>query len=166
MAQPAIPNPIKASSLQTGLTPKAAPKQEAPASSKEMPISDIVIQSIKKEDPSVDPMQFAARLSVAEKKGMVKLLKMHNTVFILKPMPDGVVELHTSTIETPDQLVERWKMVPNSLKQMGFKKAISYSSDPSIGKLAQRTGLPVRTSQTQRMVGNQMVPSYKFELDL
>lgn len=164
MAQPAIPNPIKASSIETGLTPKGAPKQAA--APKEATIADIIVQSLKKEDPSVDPMQYTARLSVAEKKGIVKLLKMFNTVFILKPMPDQTVEMHTATIESPDQLVERWKKVPTSLKQMGFKKAISYSQDPSIGKLAQRTGLPIRITQSQRMLGNQMVPSYKFEMDL
>jgi hypothetical protein len=165
MAQPAIPNPIKASSIETGLTPRGAPKQEAQSSDKERTVADIVIQSIKKEDPSVDPMQYAARLGVAEKNGMVKLLKMHNTVFILKPMENGVVELHTSSIEPPNQIVERWKKVPNSLKQMGFRKLISYSENPVINRLVQQTGLPVKISQSQRMLGDKMVPSYKYELD-
>ena len=166
MVQPVIPNPIKSSSLQTGLTPRAAPKKEAKSVSKEVPIADIVIQSIGKEYPGVDPRQYAAQLSVAEKKGMVKLLKMHNTVFVLKPMPNQMVELHTATIEQPDQVVERWQKVPASLKHMGFKKMVSYSENPAVNRLVQRTGLPVKISQSQRMMGNQMVPSFKYELDL
>jgi len=164
MVQPLIPNPIKTSTIQTGLTPRGAPK--AKSQNKEMPIADIVMQSIGKEYPGVDPRQYAAQLSVAEKKGIVKLLKRHNTVFVLKPMPNQMVELHTATIEQPDQVVERWQKVPNTLKLMGFKKVISYSENPSVNRLVQRTGLPIKISQSQRMMGGQMVPSFKYELDL
>jgi hypothetical protein len=163
MAQPAIPNPIKSSSMETGLTPRPAARAKDPG--KEVPIADIVIKSISREYPGTDAQQYAAQLAVAEQRGMVKLLKMHNTVFLLKPLPNQTVELHTATIEAPDQVVERWQKVPNSLKQMGFKKLISYSENPAVNRLVQRTGLPVKISQSQRMLGDKMVPTFKYELD-
>jgi hypothetical protein len=49
---------------------------------------------------------------------------------------------------------------------MGFKKAFSYATSPAFVKIAEQTGLPVRTSQTQTMMGDQMVPAYRFEVDI
>jgi hypothetical protein len=102
---------------------------------------------------------------MVEKK-MVQLLQIGNTVFMLKPQGDGSVEFHTFTVESPSDLVERYKAGINSLKEMGFKKAFSYATSPAFVKIAEQTGLPVRTTQTQTMQGNQMVPAYRFEVDI
>jgi hypothetical protein len=95
-----------------------------------------------------------------------QLLQIGNTVFLLQPKEPGTVEFHTFTVEPPNDLVDRFKAGINSIKQMGFKKAISYATTPAFVKLAKQTGLPVQISQSQQMMGNQMVPAYKFEVSV
>ena len=97
---------------------------------------------------------------------MIQLLQIGNTVFMLKPLPDGTVEFHTFTIESIDDLVKRYQAGINTLKEMGFKKAVSYAQSPAFVKIAQQTGLPVQVSQSQTMMGDKMVPAYKFEVNL
>ena len=166
MAQPAIPNPIKASSIQTGLTPKAPGGTKKASQPKQVSSSQIIEQSAKKEAPGTDMKRFMQTLAYMMQRKMVQLLQIGNTVFLLKPLKDGTVEFHTFTIEPLDDLVKRYQAGINTIKQMGFKKAVSYAQSPAFVKIAQQTGLPVRVSQSQTMMGDKMVPAYKFEVDL
>ncbi len=128
---------------------------------------EIIRQSAGKEmPPGSDVEKVIQQVAALVKKKAIQLLQIGQTVFLLKPLPDGAVEFHTFTVEPPQELVQRYKAGSNSLKQMGFKKAISYADSPAFAKIAQDTGLPVKTSQVARMVNGQMKPSYKFELDL
>jgi len=166
MAEPAIPNPIKSSKSETGLTPKAPPKPKQKTQQKQISSSQIIQQSAQKEAPGTDMNRFMQTLAYMMQRKMVQLLQIGNTVFLLKPLQDGTVEFHTFTIESVDDLVLRYKAGINTLKQMGFKKAVSYAQSPAFVKIAQQTGLPVRVSQSQTMMGDKMVPAYKFEVDL
>ena len=141
-----------------------APKQAADA--KPMNSFEIISQSVKKEDPSVNIDKFMQQLAAGVQKGVVRLLQIGNTVFMLQPKPDGSVEFHTSTVEPVSELIKRYQAGINSLKQMGFKKAYSYSTSPAFVKIAEQTGLPVRVTQSQQVIGNEARPAYRFELDL
>ena len=160
MAQPAIPNPIKASSLQTGLTPKSAPPKKPQLSS-----LDIIRQSAQKEAPGADVNKTIVALGTLIDKNVVGLLRLGDTVFMLQPKEPGTVEFHTFTVESPQQLPQRYKEAIPNLKQMGFKKAISYAQSPAFKRIAEQTGVPVKVSQEMRRVGTQMLPYYRFEVD-
>lgn len=141
-------------------------RQPKQAENKLMPSADIIQKSAENEAPGTDMTRFMQTLGYMVEKKMVQLLQIGNTVFMLKPQGDGSVEFHTFTIESPSDLVDRYKAGINSLKEMGFKKAFSYATSPAFVKIAEQTGLPVRTSQTQTMQGDQMVPAYRFEVDI
>ena len=141
-------------------------RQPKQAENKLMPSAEIIQKSAENEAPGTDMTRFMQTLGYMVEKKMVQLLQIGNTVFMLKPQGDGSVEFHTFTIENPSDLVERYKAGINSLKEMGFKKAFSYATSPAFVKIAEQTGLPVRTSQTQTMQGDQMVPAYRFEVDI
>jgi hypothetical protein len=162
MAQPAIPNPIKTSSIQTGLTPKA------PAQPKKSQRSslDIIRQSAQRETPGADVNKLIVSLGTLIDKNVVGLLRLGDTVLMLQPKGDGVVEFHTFTIENPQQLPQRYKEAIPNLKRMGFKKAISYAQSPAFKRIAEQSGVPVKVTQEMRRVGAQMMPYYKFEVDL
>jgi hypothetical protein len=166
MAEPVIPNPIKSSQIETGLTPKAAAKPKQKSQPSQISSTQIIQQSLKKEAPETDPNRFMSTLAAMMQRKVIQLVQIGNTVFLLKPMPNGVVEFHTFTIEPPENLVKRYQAGINTVKQMGYKKAISYAQSPAFVKIAQQTGLPVHVSQSQTMMGNKMVPAYKFEVDL
>lgn len=130
--------------------------------------AEIIEASAKKEAPGQDMTRFMQTLGYMVQTKMVQLLQIGNTVFMLKPMPQepGTVEFHTFTIESPQELVNRYKAGINSLKQMGFKKAVSYATSPAFVKIAEQTGLPVRVSQSQQVVGDKATPAYRFEVDI
>ena len=162
MVEPMIGKPEK---VQMGKM--KAPKQVAPkAEAKPMTSAEIIEQSARKEAPGTDISKFMQTLGYMVQRKMVQLLQIGNTVFMLKPQPNGSVEFHTFTTEPIEELVKRYQAGINSLKQMGFKKAYSYATSPAFVKIAEQTGLPVRTTQSQTMQGNQMVPAYRFEVDL
>jgi hypothetical protein len=145
--------------------PKEA-KQVGEAGSKEETVANIIMQSLKKEAPQIDAYKTAGYLGYMEKQGKVKIVKMHNTVFILQPKGNGNVDVHTATIEPLNTVVERWRVLPNTLKQLGYKHLTSYSEDPAIKKVAEQSGIPVKITQSQRMVGNKMVPTIQYDMDL
>jgi len=130
--------------------------------------AEIIEESAKKEAPGQDMNRFMQTLGYMVQTKMVQLLQIGNTVFMLKPLPQepGVVEFHTFTTESPKELVERYKAGINSLKQMGFKKAVSYATSPAFVKIAEQTGLPVRVSQSQQVMGDKATPAYRFEVDI
>lgn len=158
MAQPVLPNPIKGqvvSFRQPGASQKKAGGIQQP--------TDIIRQSAGKElPPGSDVESFLKQVALLVQKQAIKLLQLGNTVFLLYPRGNGEVEFHTFTTEPPQQLIERYKAGVNSLRQLGYKRASSYAESPAFVKIAQQTGLPVRTSK-QMMRGK---PVYRFEVDL
>lgn len=167
MAEPMVPNPIRAKDL-AAVSPQKKPNSQAQAKPAQKNSFDIIQESAKKEAPGQDMNRFMQTLAYMVQRKMVQLLQIGNTVFMLKPVQNepGTVEFHTFTIESPEDLVKRYQAGLNSLKQMGFKKAVSYATSPAFVKIAEQTGLPVRTSQSQTMIGGKMVPAYKFEVDV
>lgn len=166
MAQPTIPNPIKSSSLQTGLTPKAAAAPKKSNQPKQVSSTEIIQQSARKEQPGADVNRIMQTIAYMMQRKLVQLLQIGNTVFLLQPKEPGTVEFHTFTIEPLDDLVKRYQAGLNSLRQMGFKKAVSFAQSPAFVKIAEQTGLPVQVSQSQMMMGNKMVPAYRFEVNI
>jgi hypothetical protein len=168
MAEPMVPNPIRSKDLLAVSPPK---KSQSQAQAPQMALktsAEIIEQSARREAPGQDMSRFMQTLGYMVQRNMVQLLQIGNTVFMLKPLPDqpGAVEFHTFTIESPQDLVKRYQAGINSLRQMGYKKAVSYATSPAFVKLAEQTGLPVRVSQSQTMMGDQMTPAYRFEVDV
>ena len=151
---------------QMGKLGSSEPKQGKQAEPKKMSEIDIIRKSSEKEMPGVNTDQVIRGLYALIKAHNGRIIRMGDTVFFIKPLGNGSVEFHTFTVEPPEELVKRFKAGVNTLKQMGFNKAISYANQPAFKKLAQDTGLPVKISQSQQMLGGKMVPAYKFELDL
>ena len=166
MAQPAIPNPVKASSIETGLTPKGSSAPKKAPQQRQVSSTQIIQQSVAKEQPGADVNRIMQTIAYMMQRKMIQLAQIGNTVFLLQPKEAGTVEFHTFTIEPIDDLVKRYQAGINTIKQMGFKKAVSYAQSPAFVKIAQQTGLPVQVSQSQTMIGGKMVPAYKFEVNL
>jgi len=140
-------------------------KTEAPKKAK-LTLPQIIESSLKTEQPDIDiPKAFTVLAEMTKTQG-TKFVQIGNSVFMITPKPNANVELHTFTVEPVNTLVERWKDIPKTLKQMGFKHLVSYSTSPGINKLVQRTGLPIKISQSQQMIGGKMVPAFKYDLDL
>ena len=129
-------------------------------------MDQIILSNFKQSSPDQDPQKLfnVMKYMVNQKKG--RYIQIGNTVIVAMPLSPEVAEIHTFTVEPPETLSKRYKSASSTLKQLGFKKAVSYAQSPAFVRIAQNTGMPVKVSQSQQMVGNKMVPAYKFELDL
>lgn len=165
MAQPSIPNPIRQKDL-VSLSPQKKTKSQGQAEAFQPPQNIIRQSAVKEMPPGSDVESFMRQVAALVQNNKVKLLQIANTVFMVMPLPDGSAEFHTFTVEPPEVLIERYKAGANSLKQMGFKKAVSYAQSPAFAKIAKSTGLPVQVTQTVKQIGNEMRPVYKFEVNL
>lgn len=140
-------------------------KTEAPQKAK-LTMPQIIESSLRTENPNIDiPRAFTVLGQMAKTKG-TKFVQIGNSVFMVTPNATGGADFHTFTVEPVDTLVQRWKDVANTLKEMGFKHATSYATSPAINRLVQRTGLPVKISQSQQMQNGKMVPAFRYDLDL
>jgi hypothetical protein len=128
---------------------------------------EIIQKSMQgKLPPGVSEGQFLNGINFMLKKQGYKLIQIGNSAFLAKPDQAGTVEVHTFSAEKPAQLVQNYVELAKMLKQQGFKKAVSYSSDPGYTKIAKMSGLPVKVTQTVRKEGKEMKPTYQFELEL
>jgi hypothetical protein len=168
MTDPVIPNPMKTSDLQSfGRKPPTASATPHGAAGGHKSSIEIIRASARNEmPPGSDVEKMVRQLAGLIQKKVVQLLQLGDTVFLLYPQKDGTVEFHTFTTESPQNLVARYKAGLNSLRQMGYKKAVSYANSPAFVKIAEQTGIPVKTTQTMKQVGNKMQPMYKFEVDV
>ena len=127
----------------------------------------IIQQSAQAElGGKTDPTQIVNGLAALIQQGAVQLLQLGNTVFTVMPKQGGTVELHTFTVENPQTLVKRYQSAAKALKNMGFKRAVTYAESPAFVKIAQQTGLPVKIAQGQQTISGQTKPTYQFILDL
>lgn len=166
MTDPVIPNPIKQSQLQTGLSPQTNQQPKGQTKGGMQGPVEIIRASAQKEIPGSDPEQIVKQIAVLVQRKTIQLLQLGNTVFVIYPQQDGSVEFHTFTTEDPQTLAQRYKMGANSLKQMGFKKAVTYATSPAFVKIARQTGLPVQISQSMQKIGNKTRKAYRFEVNL
>ena len=134
---------------------------------KGMGVLDIIQASMQGQLPEGLSMDtFMRKLDTALRDPKNKMVQIGNSAFLVSMIGDGVVEFHTFSAEQPQKLLKNYLGLAKTLKNMGVKKATTYSDRPEFVDLAKKSGLPVRVSQSQKMMGNAMQPVYTFELDL
>lgn len=117
--------------------------------------------------PGTNINQFYGGLQKMLKTPNVKFLQVGNAVFMLKLLSPGNVEFHTFSAEgNIKNLIQDYIGLAKALKNQGIKHVTSYADSPEYGRIAEMTGLPVKTTQTQKMIGKQMRPVYQFDMDL
>lgn len=174
MAQPAIPNPIKASSLQTGLAPKG--KTSIAKAKPDVPnklVSSVDIMKRFLEASEVDKKtidSFIKQVAALTKSGMSKLVQIGETVFLInlydkkvQKLPAGTAEIFSFSLD-PKKTPERIKVLSPSLKSFGINKAIFEVDDPNDIKMLKDQGVQFQVSQTMSYNGQQMVPVYRIEM--
>ena len=80
------------------------------------------------------------------KEDGAKLVHLGNVLFLVLVRGKGVVEVHTIGFEkVPRALAEDFRQLVAYLKNIGVKTAYTYSNDSRFSRIAQLTGLPVKT---------------------
>lgn len=94
-----------------------------------------------------------------------KLVHLGNSLFLVMVKAPGQVEIHTFSEETPQALAKNFVELSKYLKNIGVKKASTYSEDPRFKKIADMTQLPVKVEQSVNLIGTEMRPVYRYTLE-
>ena len=95
-----------------------------------------------------------------------KLVQIGNSVFLMMLKDPETVEFHTFSSETPENLIKNYVGAAKLLKNQGIKRAVTYADSPGYLEIAKKTGLPVKISQSTKVIGGVAKPVYLFELEL
>jgi hypothetical protein len=127
-------------------------------------IVQIALDYFKKETGSDEKAQdMLGKLAAIVKDKGAKLVHLGNVLFLVMVRSKGVVEIHTIGTEAqPRMLADDFKQLAAYLKQIGVKTAYTYTPDNRYGRLAQMTGLPVKTFKVD--VKGKPMTAYVMEL--
>ena len=131
----------------------------------EQKTADIILRDAALAE-GADPEDFFFRLASMVKNAGAKLVQINNSVFLVIPKQQGVVETHIATQESPKGIARAYAGLAKTLKNQGVQKAYTYSDNPAFQSVAKLTGLNVKISQDAKYIGGQMKPSYIYELEL
>lgn len=94
--------------------------------------------------------EMLGKLATIVKEEGAKLVHLGNVLFLVLVRGKGVVEIHTIGSEAqPRYLAEDFRQLADYLRQIGVKTAYTYTPDNRYRRLAQLTGLPIKTFQVE-----------------
>ena len=127
-------------------------------------IIQIALDYFKKETGSdKTAQQMLGTLAAIVKEEGAKLVHLGNVLFLVMVRGKGVVEIHTIGTEAqPRMLAEDFKQLAAYLRKIDVKTAYTYTPDNRYGRLAQMTGLPVKTFKVD--VKGKPMTAYVMEL--
>lgn len=111
-----------------------------------------------------EAQQFISGLAAAVSDDSAKLVHFGNTLFLIIVRGQGMVEVHTMTLdENPATLAENFNKLVQYLKALEVRIAYTYTDDPKFKRLAKMTKLPFKTTESE-LPGGQKVTVYYMEL--
>lgn len=114
-------------------------------------IVQIALDYFKKETGSDEQAKemLGKLVTIVTEEG-AKLVHLGNVLFLVMVRGKGIVEIHTIGTEAqPRFLADNFKKLADYLKQIGVKTAYTYTPDNMYGRLAQLTGLPIKTFKVE-----------------
>ena len=124
-----------------------AEQEQAMDTKEQEQIVQIALNYFKQETSSEEKAKemLGKLVTIVSEEG-AKLVHLGNVLFLVMVRGKSVVEIHTIGTEAqPRYLAEDFKQLAAYLKQIGVKTAYTYTPDNRYGRLAQLTGLPVKT---------------------
>lgn len=126
-------------------------KDRAPA--QRMSVLNILQKDV--EDQGGDFDRVYAALQQGIQSGQMRIMRSGNTLLIYSILEPGVADVHISTADAPQALIKAVKEFYEALKKAGFKKAVSTTDNPQIGRVLQASGIPVQVSMRPNPDGSQ-----------
>jgi hypothetical protein len=140
-----------------------APVPESPAKNHSDETLKILLESAKRENPNVDLKRYVQGLVTAIKGRKLFLVRMGNTVFVMRPLSKTSVEGHIATLDEIPALYQNIKSLMITLKSMGYTHATGTTSIGGFIRLANQMGASYQVIPPSQQNPN---PSYKFDMDL
>jgi hypothetical protein len=134
-------------------------------SSKQLSTPEIIRQDAQRN--GFNPQQILetiGKLKISNQN--IQTAKIGNTVFLIMRTPPSTAEVHTFTVDNPKTMVSHFKLLAKFLKNAGITQGFTYSDQPIFKQLVERSGMPVKITQTTQQIGNEMKPVYMYTMDL
>jgi hypothetical protein len=149
-----------------GVAPPAQPgKQMSPVQI----VQDVMQKS--GEDPST-AQEFLRNCDKLVSMNLAQSVQIGNTLFLLlkmdergQPLPQGTANMMPFTAEE-EAIEQRLRVLPNTLRQLGFRKVTLRTNDQADIAAMQRAGLQPKVRQEMTFTGQQMTPMYAIELEV
>jgi len=106
--------------------------------------------------------QFMEQFARLVQSGFMKLVQIGDTVFGVMPKPNGVAEFYVASIEPLSELPKRIKSLNTTLKNMGFKTAMSFADKPEWAQIYRQSGLPIRSQKVNHRVFGTSMPKTQY----
>lgn len=117
----------------------------------DVPMLDILQQDAEQRGVDFDALY--QMLSQDIKAGKTRIMRSGNTLLIYDILQPGVAELHISTMDAPDKLVNSIKDLYEAMKKAGFKRGFSVTDNPQIARVLSAAKIPVRVKQMPSTTG-------------
>jgi len=114
----------------------------------------------------LNPDEILVKVNKLKQNPRVELVQFGNTVFLLQLVAPFTVEVHIFTSDNMMGVLQNYQKLADALKAQGIKKGYTYSDEPMFKKIVERSGMPVKITQTQKQIKGQMKPVYMYEMDL
>jgi hypothetical protein len=121
--------------------------------------------------PENNIQEFLGSMAALVKGNKTRLVQIGETVFALngfdsqgKELPPGIVSIVPYSTEEKSQVIERFKVLPTTLKEMGVKKFMMTADDSADLMALQMAGMKYTTKPSQTISGNQAVPALIVEV--
>ena len=143
----------------------AIKEEKGDKSSKSLPTVEIIRQDAQRNGLNPQTiLETIAKLKITNKN--IQTARIGNTVFLIMRTPPSTAEVHTFTMDNPRVMVENFKGLAKFLKKAGIKQGFTYSDQPIFKQLVERSGMPVKITQTTKQIGNEMKPVYQYTMEL
>jgi len=153
-------------------SPMGSPPVKKSAAKQPQSESMKIISTALEADGNTPQMvqEFLGSLAALIKGGQARLVQIGQTVFMLskfdnagKPLPNATVNISPFSAEELPEVVERIKVLPNTLKEMGIKKFMMMAENPDQIQAIQMSGIKGQQKQSMTISNDQAVPALIFE---
>lgn len=104
-----------------------------------------------------------SKLATLVQEDGAKLVHLGNVVFLVLVRGQGVIEIHTMSVEpNPRELVKNFVQLIDYLKNVGTKVAYTYSDQKHVDRLMDMTKLPMTKKKTE--INGSLFTVYIMEL--
>jgi len=144
------------------------------APQREMTSLDILRQGMAEDLPEPGQMErFLTEVAQGAQAGALGLVQVGNTVFLVskfdesgRPLPPATATVHLVTVEPMSALGARLAVLPNAMRELGYRKLITILEDASMVRVIQNVAPQAKAQVNiqQSAIGGQ--PVYRAEIDL
>jgi len=127
----------------------------------DVPMLDILKNDVEQSGGDFDEVY--AKLKSGIDSGKMRIMRSGNTLLIYTIMQPGVAELHVSTMDAPDKLVNSIADLFEAMKKAGFKKGMSVTDNSQIARVLSAAKIPVKV---QQVPGTQGQAQYQLTIEV